>query len=246
MKERIQSLVPRRYRYVVRGAIFATISPFFTGRSVECPVCNKGARRWVSLGFPNRLCPHCSSADRQRLMILYLQDELGIVAKPLRMLHFAAEYCYFRRFRRMPNVAYIAADLDPPRGAVRMDITNIALDSDSVDVVICSHVLEHVQEDVQAMRELRRVLRPGGTALIMGPVDYARPSTYEDPTIVTPEARLAAFNQNDHVRIYGADFDDRLREAGFTVDANRYARSLPDAVIERHGLLEDEIVYVCS
>jgi Methyltransferase domain len=246
MRERIQSAVPRRYRYVVRGAIFAAISPFFVGRRVECPVCRRGARRWVSLGFPNRLCPHCSSADRQRLMILYLENELGIATKPLRMLHFAAEYCYFRHFRQMSNVAYIAADLDPPKGAVRMDITDIALDSDSVDLVLCSHVLEHVQEDLKAMQEMRRVLRPGGTALIMGPVDYDRESTYEDPTIMSPEARLAAFNQNDHVRIYGADFEDRLRQAGFEVEPSRYGRSLGDPTMRRYGLLGDEIIYVCS
>jgi SAM-dependent methyltransferase len=179
-------------------------------------------------------------------MILFLRNELGIDNAPLRMLHFAAEYCYFRRFRRMPNIAYIAADLDPPLGAVRMDITDIGLDSGSVDVVICSHVLEHVDDDIAAMCELRRVLRPGGTALIMGPVDYDRATTYEDPSIVTPEGRLAAFNQNDHVRLYGADFDARLRQAGFQVAPRQYARELGDETIERYGLIDDEIIYICS
>ncbi len=246
MRERIQALIPRRYRYLARGVVFAVMSPFFAGNGVECSVCGKTSRRWVSLGFPNQLCPRCSAFERHRLLILYIRNELDLIGKSLCMLHFAPEYYFLRYFRRMPNLTYIAADLDPPRGAVKMDITDIALESESVDLVICSHVLEHVQEDTKAMRELKRVLRPGGRALIMGPVDYDRPTTYEDPSIVSPKARLAAFHQNDHVRIYGADFDHRLRAAGFQVDANRYALSLGEQAIARYGLVSGEIIYVCT
>jgi SAM-dependent methyltransferase len=246
MREKIQSVLPRKYRYVVRACVFAVVSPFFRGRSVQCPVCRKSARRWVSLGLPQRLCPHCSAADRQRLLMRYLEDEVRIGERRLSLLHFAAEYCYFKRFRQMSNLRYIAADLDPPRGATRMDITDIALDSDSVDVVICSHVLEHVEDDRAAMRELRRVVRPDGVALIMGPVDYERTTTYEDPSITSPQARLEAFNQTDHVRLYGADFEDRLQESGFNVDARRYGQDLGADEIERFGLLGNEIIYVCS
>jgi SAM-dependent methyltransferase len=178
------------------------------------------------------------------MLILYMLDELGIATKQLRILHFAAEYCFIRRFRHMPNLDHVLADLDPPRGGVKMDITDIPLKSESVDLVICSHVLEHVQEDSQAMSELKRVLRPGGTALVMCPVEYERPSTYEDPSIVTPEARREAFHQNDHVRIYGADFDDRLRAAGFAVDPNRFGSSLGERAV-RYGLKTKEILYVC-
>ena len=151
-----------------------------------------------------------------------------------------------RAFERIPNLTYIGGDLDPPRGAVKLDITNIELGSATVDVVICSHVLEHVTDDAQAMREMRRVLRAGGRALIMGPVEYDRPQTYEDPTIINPRARVAAFGQSDHVRVYGADFDQRLRAAGFEVVANRYAEQLSSDAVVRHGLDRNEIIYVCT
>jgi len=247
MRERIQALVPRRYRYLAGDVVFSLISPFFSGTAVECPVCGSASRRWVSLGFPHRLCPHCASFERQRLLSLYLHNEVRLTGRPLRLLHFAPEYCFLQYFRRLSNLTYIPADLlDPPRGATRLDITDIALDPESVDLIICSHVLEHVQEDTKAMSELRRVLRPGGTALILGPVDYGRPATYEDRSIVSPKARLEAFEQNDHVRIYGADFDDRLRAAGFQVDANHYAERLGQQAVVLYGLQGDEIIYVCT
>jgi SAM-dependent methyltransferase len=179
------------------------------------------------------------------MLVLYMRDELAIANKRLRLLHFAAEYCLIRYFRLMPNIDHVFADLDPPRGGVKMDITDIPLESESVDMLICSHVLEHVQEDVKAMRELRRVLRPGGTALIMFPVDYGRSTTYEDPTIVTPEARRREFNQSDHVRVYGADFAERLQVAGFQVETNRYGASLGEQA-RRYGLKNREPLYVCT
>ena len=245
MYEQIQTAVPRRYRYMARAAWCYTMSPLFIGNRVECPVCGKTSRRWISLGFDQGLCPRCLSEPRHRMLILYMRDELSIATKQLRILHFAAEYCFIRCFRHMSNLSHILADLDPPRGGVKMDITDIPLESESVDLVICSHVLEHVQEDAKAMSELRRVLRPGGTALVMCPVEYERQSTYEDPSIVTPEARREAFHQNDHVRVYGADFDDRLRAAGFQVDPNRYGLSLGERAT-RYGLKTKEILYVCT
>ena len=132
-----------------------------------------------------------------------------------------------RRFARLPNLDYVAADLDPPRGAIRLDLTAIDLPTNSVDMVICSHVLEHVVEDQLAIGELRRIVRPGGQALIMVPIDRSRPVTYEDSKIVTPAARLAAFHQEDHVRIYGRDFPERLRSAGFTAEQQTAAQFAP-------------------
>lgn len=246
MRKLVPSFIPHRYRNMARAAVLAVTSALFAGSRYECPVCGRGARGWVSLGFPNLLCPHCSSFERQRLLLLYLQRELGLGVQPLTILHFAPEAPMMRYFARCPHLTYIGGDLDPPRGAIRLDITDIALDSDSVDVLICSHVLEHVPDDASAMTEMRRVLRPGGSALIMGPVEYDRPETYEDPTITSPAARMAAFGQSDHVRLYGADFDERLRGAGFEVDPNRYAQKLPSDQAVHYGLDRDEILYVCK
>jgi SAM-dependent methyltransferase len=246
MRKLVLTCVPHRHRDVVRGWLLAVMSRFLAGRNVECMVCRQTSRRWVSLGFPEQVCPHCNAFSRQRLLALYLERELRLGRRPLRMLHFAPEVCLMRYFQDVPGLTYIAADLDPPAGGVKMDITKVDLDPGSVDVVICSHVLEHVIEDAVAISELRRVLRPDGAALIMGPVDYSRPATYEDPAIVTPRARLAAFGQSDHVRIYGSDFDSRLQAGGFHVDANRYGLTMPEPARTRSGLSEDEILYVCK
>jgi SAM-dependent methyltransferase len=243
--EQIKEVVPRRYRYLARAAWCDVMSPLFAGDAVECPICEKSSRRWISLGLDEGMCPRCMSEGRHRLLALYMRDELGIPGRRARILHFAAEYCFIRRFDRASGVTHIVADLDPPRGGVKMDITNIPLDSESVDLVICSHVLEHVEDDAKAMRELKRVLRPGGTALVMCPVSYELESTFEDPSIVTPEGRREAFHQSDHVRLYGADFDDRLRAAGFQVDASRYASRAGERVA-RYGLHHDEMLYACT
>jgi SAM-dependent methyltransferase len=246
MRKLVPNFIPHRYRNVARAAVLAVTSLLFAGSKYRCPVCERGSRRWVSLGFPNLLCPHCSAFERQRLLSLYLEREIQIDTRRLTLLHFAPEACMMRYFARRPNVEYIGGDLDPPQGAIRLDLTDIALKPDSVDIVICSHVLEHVPEDARAMREMRRVLRPGGSALIMGPVEYDRPATFEDPTITSPAARAVAFGQSDHVRLYGADFDQRLRDAGFMVDANRYGGQLSADEVARYGLARDEILYVCT
>lgn len=245
---RLKQGVPRRYRYVIRGAVMRTISPFFAGKAVECPCCGKTASRWLSLGDdPDRVCPRCSSAGRHRLLALHLKERTRYFDARMRVVHFAAEYCMMDRFARMPNLDYVAADLDPPRGGIRLDLTAIDLPADSVDMVICSHVLEHVLDDQLAMREMRRIIRPGGQALIMVPVDQNRADTYEDPSILTPAARLAAFNQEDHVRIYGRDFTERLRAAGFSVEPETAADFSPSAQ-RRFGLPahDAEILYICT
>ena len=244
--EAIKGLVSRRYRYLARDIWCNSVSVLFVGSKVDCPICGKSSSRWISLGFSQPLCPHCLASDRNRLISLYLKNELDFGAKPLRLLHFAPEHCFLRRFAKVPNVDYIAADIDPPKGGVKIDITDIPLDGDSVDLIICSHVLEHIMDDAKAMNELRRVLKPDGTALIMCPVYRDRPTTYEDASIVRPEDRLVAFGQTDHVRLYGADFGARLERAGFRVDENHYAVRLGEPAMRRYGVKPGAVIYVCS
>jgi SAM-dependent methyltransferase len=118
------------------------------------------------------------------------------------------------------------------------------LPADSFDLILCSHVLEHVPDDRAAMSELRRVLSDGGRALVLVPY---RPevATYEDPSIESPLARMVAFGQQDHVRIYGNDLPDRLRDAGFEVD-DRTAAELFDAeTVEGAELDPGEHLFLC-
>jgi SAM-dependent methyltransferase len=125
--------------------------------------------------------------------------------------------------RQLANVEYIAADLDPEpyrnvMDIVRADITNLQWDKGHFDLVICNHVLEHVPDDRKAMSELFRVMRPEGTAILQVPIAGAPRETVEDPSIECADERERLFGQVDHVRIYGTDYVDRLRGAGFNVD----------------------------
>jgi SAM-dependent methyltransferase len=141
---------------------------------------------------------------------LWLRDRIPPGA---RVLHVAPEPGLARRLRAL-DIDYLSVDLDSPHAMKRCDITAIPEPDGAFDVVICNHVLEHIPDDRQAMRELRRVLRPGGLAVLQHPV-YDRPDTYEDFSVVDPAERLRVFGQEDHVRIYGWDMLDRLRAAGF-------------------------------
>ena len=160
----------------------------------------------------------CGALERHRLVWLFFTKRTNLFdAAPLkRTLHFGPEPFFIDRFGRILGDGYVSADLFNPDARVKMDITDIRFPDASFDVIYCSHVLEHVGDDRKAMRELRRVLRPDGWAVILVPMSGDK-KTLEDPTITDPKERLALFRQEDHVRLYGSDYVDRLREAGFQV-----------------------------
>jgi ubiquinone/menaquinone biosynthesis C-methylase UbiE len=127
---------------------------------------------------------------------------------------------------------------------VKLDVTDIHYPANSFDVIYCSHVLEHVPDDRKGMRELSRVLKPNGWALVAVPVHEDRDRTFEDPNVVTPADRLRVYGQWDHVRIYGRDFVDRLRESGFDVTVDTFAKSFSDEMVRKYGLSREDI-YIC-
>ena len=159
------------------------------------------------------------------------------------MLHFAPEPSLRRVFEGRENLEYVTTDLEMPDVSMRMDIHDLVFRDGTFDFVICSHVLEHVDDDRAAMREIRRVLRPEGTALIMVPILSPGGRTFEDATITTPEGRERAFGQTDHVRRYGGDFPDRAREAGLEVEEFRPLERW-GAAAERYALFPDEVLFV--
>ncbi|MBK7751686.1 MAG: methyltransferase domain-containing protein [Flavobacteriales bacterium] len=152
--------------------------------------------------------------------------------------------------RKAPGVTYIAGDKQAPgysypQDTIDLDITALDFPDDHFDLIICSHVLEHVPEDRTAMRELCRVLRPGGTAILLVPMSD-RPTTDEDPSVTDPQERFRRFGQTDHVRLYGRDYMDRLREAGFIVTVDDMAAQLPPADVFRYGLLRRDLLVIGS
>jgi SAM-dependent methyltransferase len=126
-----------------------------------------------------------------------------------------------------------------------MDLIHTPFDDESFDAAICVHVLEHVSDDVRALAELVRILRPGGWAIIQTPVDKAREHTFENPLATSPSERERLFGQDDHVRVYGRDFPARLARAGFEVSVDEFVHELPRDTVERYGLAEHEDIHLC-
>jgi len=213
-----------------------------------CPCCNGSFPQFISGGpnlRPNACCPRCGSLERHRLLWLYLQQKTNLFSERLKVLHVAPERIYQDAFKSLPNLDYLSADIASPLAMVKMDITAIDYPEASFDVIFCNHVLEHIPDDRLAMRELYRVLNPGGWAILQVPIDLSRAVTYEDPTIVTPEERERHFGQDDHVRWYGADYGARLAEAGFKVTVDDFAAGFDNATAERCGIIRGEDIYLC-
>lgn len=139
---------------------------------------------------------------------------------------------------------YLTADLESPLADLHFDVQQIPLPDNSVEVVLCNHILEHVADDRRALRELHRILKPGGWGIVLSPVDSTCEHTYEDDSITDPAERTRIFGQYDHRRIYGRDYADRLREAGFEAADIDYAASLTEEERRLYALPEDHIYVV--
>lgn len=205
----------------------------------ECPIC--GYSGWFgAFGVaprPDSMCPNCGSGERHRLFKLVI-DRHDPIPDGARVLHFAPEVMLTQLVR--PGCSeYVQCDIEPSRADVVADIERLPFDARSFDVVICLHVLEHV-DDRKALSEIHRVLSDDGVALLMVPIAEGWDGTYEDPEIRDDAERIAHFGQVDHVRYYGADFGDRVRQAGFDVQGI----STTGLECARYGLIRGEKVFL--
>ena len=212
--------------YFVRRVLFNLKN---IGRSTKnevlnnCPICNK-TQCFSDGGTPPRsraLCMYCGSSERQRLMWIYLSKQTTIFqANDMKLLHVAPDNCFIKRFKKIFKKGYLTADLCNPRAMVKMDLTKVQYPDNSFDFIICNHVLEHIEDDQKAMREMYRVLKKDGEAFLTVPL-FDLDKTFEDASMNTPALRKQAFGLEDHVRLYGRDFPERVNNAGFTVKAIR-------------------------
>jgi SAM-dependent methyltransferase len=239
--------IPRKY-LIRLSYLFRIISQFFyRGNNVECPVCGSHYRKFLSYGYhdirKNALCPKCLSLERHRLIWLYLKERTNFFSGSLKVLHVAPEQCFEERFRKLPNLTYITADLDSPIADYSCDIQNMPFDNNEFDVVICNHVLEHVDDDSLAMKEILRVMRPGAFAILLVPLDFTRSATYEDTSITSPKERAKHFLQYDHKRLYGTDYPERLRKIGFIIPRSNYLDELDEKTHLRYALPKAELMF---
>ncbi len=237
----LKKLLPSHFRSSVQAF-------FLRGDNVYCPICQKSFVTFLPFGKiprPNALCPYCHSYERTRLLWLYLKDKLPNG----NILHVAPEPALFRILSKKNNLKYIAIDkFEPgyryPKGTLYGDITCLNYSDSYFDLVICIHVLEHVSDDRKAIREFYRVLKPGGWGIIGVPVDLELEATAEDPSITAPELRIKLYGQADHVRMYGMDIVDRLRDVGFMVETVDWAQNYDKIQKFRFGLMESDIFFL--
>lgn len=223
------------------------ISVFYIGKGVECTVCHSQFRKFLPYGRVSRgnaLCPNCLSLERHRLIWLYLERKTNFFTAKNKMLHVAPELCFMDRFDALENLNYITADIESPLAKVKMDLHDIPFDENTFDVIFCNHVLEHVDDDIQCLKEMKRVLKPGGWAILQIPLFFPLPKvTYEDKSITDPKEREKAFGQDDHVRMYGEDYAERLKSAGFEVTEESFIKELSKEEIEKFALPQKEVIY---
>ena len=252
----ILNLIPRPVLQRVAGWIVPVVGLLYLGKGKQCPLCGCQRRKFLPYGYvtsrENALCPNCLSLERHRLLWLWLVRESdigrGAMALP-KMLHIAPEVALMRKFKKMyastPD-RYVTADLESPLADMHFDVQQIPLEAESFDAIICNHIMEHVEDDGKALRELYRIMRRGGWGVILSPVELEREKTFEDDTITDPAERTRIFGQYDHRRIYGRDYAARLREAGFEVYDIDYKNELSKAEQELYALPADHLYIVCK
>lgn len=248
----LRSVSARAIPEQLRSELLRVSRPLlYRGDSVTCPCCGKDFDRLVThRGVANVRCPACGSMERHRLLWLYLQQRTDLYTRRFHVLHMAPEASTQRLLRRLPNIHYVSADLNSWCADVQCDIQQLPFDDESFDVVICNHVLEHIPDDRRAMSELLRVMAPGGWAVLMCPIGRDRDTTLEDPDVRIPADALRVYGQEDHVRLYGSDYRERLAEAGFDVSVHHFLDEIDPEVVERyalrrqHDLFEEDDIYI--
>ena len=266
LKLTIKKILPRKYS----SLFFDIISKVkyllnyykYFGNKKKCPFCQKHFRKFISGGYKNLVlkekkviggyfrenvfCPYCHSSDRERLVYLYLLNKTDLFSKKYKLLHIAPEQNLQKKILSHSNINYISADLDSPLAMIKMDVTNIGFADNTFDVIICNHVLEHIINDQKAIAEFYRVLKPNGWAILQVPISMSLKKTYEDYSVNLPKQKEKTFGQRDHVRIYAKDYINRLEDSGFDVSIYNFVKEFGESIVDKHGLIKNENLYICS
>jgi SAM-dependent methyltransferase len=220
----------------------------YRGKKYKDPIDGKTFSKFLPYGYEhqreNVLSPSTLSLERHRLLWLYLKHKTAFFSSPQKVLHFAPEQAFYKRFKALKHLDYTTTDLNSPIADVKADICQLPFKNNSYDLVICNHVLEHIQDDTKAIREIFRVLKSDGMAILQIPQDMNRSKTFEDDSITDPKQRAEIFGQYDHLRIYGRDFFEKLREIGFEVHEVDYTSELSESEINYYRLSKGEIIPV--
>jgi len=242
------NVIPRPFLIRLSYTVRPFLAFFLRGNTFTDPIDGKSFKSFLPYGYGiqrnNVLSPSTLSLERHRLLWLFLKNETDFFTADKKILHFAPEQAFYKRFRNMGNLDYVTTDLESPLADVKADICELPFEDNAFDMILCNHVLEHIPDDTKAMQELFRVLKPGGMGVFQIPQDLTRAITFEDDSITDKKERAKIFGQYDHVRVYGRDYFDKLRSAGFTVDPVDYTKTFSDEDLTRYCLAQGEIIPV--
>ncbi|HNP34052.1 MAG TPA: methyltransferase domain-containing protein [Flavobacterium sp.] len=269
----ILNTIPRPILIRLSIVVRPILAFLLKGNRFTDPIDGKSFRMFLPYGYGtqrnNVLSPSTLSLERHRLLWLYLQNETDLfqseldsdspitknrriklrkdaeTSSALKVLHFAPEQEFYKRFKKQANIDYTTTDLLSPLADVKADICNLPFEDNTYDIIFCNHVLEHIPDDTKAMQELYRVLKPGGMGIFQIPQDLSRAVTFSDDTIVDQKERAKIFGQYDHVRVYGRDYFDKLRSIGFKVVEEDYTNKIAPELVEKYCLAKGEIIPVC-
>ncbi|MDG1058809.1 MAG: methyltransferase domain-containing protein [Flavobacteriaceae bacterium] len=239
------NLVPRPWLIQLSIWFRPLIKLYFKGDQFTDPIDGSSYRKFLSYGHQNlrqnALCPGTLSLERHRLLWLYLDRKTTFLTDSIRVLHIAPEQVFYKKFKSFSHWDYTTSDLHSPLADVKADICALPFEDNSYDFILCNHVLEHIPNDLKAMEELYRVLKPGGTAILQVPLEEDRENTFEDDAITDQRERTRIFGQYDHVRVYGQDYYNRLEEVGFKATAVDFIKEISAADVKRFALPTERI-----
>lgn len=231
------------------------------GSLKQCNICGHNVGKFLPAGIEEEVfkhhhiigggyresctCPYCGAGDRQRWLYYVLQKKIDLFNASGKILHLAPEKSIQKYIRQNKQIDYYTGDIRPGRAMYVIDITDIQYKDNTFDYAISNHIMEHISDEEKAVSEIKRVLKPSGKWIFSFPV-CTDMKTYEDKTITSPEQRLKAYGQKDHVRLYGYDFAERYERYGLKLQIYSPKNELDDDEINKFGFIKDDIIIVAT
>ena len=242
----ILKFLPRKFLIKYSFLITPILRIIFRGKKYTDPIDDSNYSKFLSYGYKtvrkNALCPGTLSLERHRLLWLYLDRETNFLSSNLKVLHVAPEQVFYKKFKKLKNWEYFTFDLNSPIADIKGDLTSTNFKDESFDLIICNHVLEHIEDDKSALNEIYRILKYNGISILQVPMNVKRKNTFEDSSIKSKNQREKYFGQYDHVREYGLDFKDRVEQAGFKVEMINYSKKISQDLVIKYGLMKDDLI----
>ena len=242
----ILKFLPRKFLIKYSFLITPILRIIFRGKKYTDPIDDSNYSKFLSYGYKtvrkNALCPGTLSLERHRLLWLYLDKETDFLNSNLKVLHVAPEQVFYKKFKKLKNWEYFTFDLNSPIADIKGDLISTNFKDEYFDLIICNHVLEHIEDDKSALDEMYRILKYNGISILQVPINVKKENTFEDLSIKSKIQREKYFGQYDHVREYGLDFKDRVEQAGFEVEMINYSTKISQDLVIKYGLMKDDLI----